>query len=112
MPQGPQAKKLVSGSSTSLLITGATKEAPKVRVLDRFPCICYSVQFRKDKGKNVLALLDCESEVNAMTPAYTAHLGLKVRVTDVGAQKINGSSLATYSIVIIAFQVIHKLGRS
>ena len=47
-----------------------------------------------------------------MTPAYTAHLGLKMRVTDVGAQEIDGSSLATYNMVIAAFQVIDKLGCS
>ena len=83
-----------------------------MKILDKVPCICYPVQFRKDKGKNVLALLNSGSEVNAMTPAYTAHLGLKVRITDVGAQKIDGSSLATYSMVIAAFQVVDKLGRS
>ena len=45
-----------------------------------------------------------------MTPAYAAHLGLKVKVTNVGAQKIDRSSLATYSIVIAIFQVVNKLG--
>ena len=99
----PQAKKLVSVSGTSSLVTDASREAPKVRVLDRVPCIHYLVQFCKDKGKDVLTLLDSGSEVNAMTPAYTAHLDLKVRVTDVGMQKINGSSLATYDMVIVAF---------
>ena len=74
-----------------------------MRVLDRVPYISYLVQFRKDKGKDVLALLDSGSEVNAMTPAHAAHLGLKVRVTDVGAQKIDRSSLATYGMVIAAF---------
>ena len=83
-----------------------------MKVLDRVSCICYPVQFRKDKGKDVLALLDSGSKVNAMTPAYTAHLGLKVRMTDVGAQKIDGSSLAIYGMVIAAFQVVNKLGRS
>ena len=83
-----------------------------MRVLDRIPCICYPVQFRKDKGKDVLALLDFESEVNAMTPAHAAHLSLKMRVTNVGAQKIDGSSLATYGMVIAAFQVVDKLGCS
>ena len=57
-------------------------------------------------------MLDSKSEVNAMTPAYAAHLGLKVRVTDVGTQKINGFLLAFYGIVIAAFQVVNKLGRS
>ena len=47
-----------------------------------------------------------------MTPAYSAHLGLKVRVTNVGAQKIDGSSLTTYNMVIAAFQIVNKLGRS
>ena len=84
-------------------MTGASREAAKVKVLDRVPCICYLVQFRKDKGKDVLALLNSESKINAITPAYTAHLGLKVRVTNVDAQKIDGSSLATYDIVIAAF---------
>ena len=83
-----------------------------MRVLYRVPCICYFVQFCKDKGKDVLALLDFESKVNAMTPAYAAYLGLKVRVTNVGVQKIDGSLLATYGMVIAAFQVVNKLGRS
>ena len=92
-------------------MTAASREALKVRVPDKVPCICYFVQFRKDKGKDVLALLKSESEVNAITPAYTAHLGLKVRVTDLGVQKIDGSLLATYNMVIAAFQVVDKLSR-
>ena len=91
---------------------GASREAPKVKVLNRFPCIYYPIQFRKDKGKNILASLNFKSEVNVMTLAYTAYLGFKVRVTDVSAQKIDGSSLATYDIVIVAFQVVNKLSRS
>ena len=84
-----QAKKLVSVLATFLSVTGASKEAPKVRVLDKVACIYYSVQFRKDKGNDVLALLDSGSEVNAITRAYAAHLGLKVRVINVGVQKID-----------------------
>ena len=84
-------------------MTGASTEAPKVRVLERVPYICYLVQFRKDKGKNVLVLLDSGREVNAMTLAYVAHLGLKVKVTNVGTQKIDRSSTATYDMVIATF---------
>ena len=91
---------------------GASREAPKVKVLDKIPCICYPVQFHKDKGKDVLTLLDSKSEVNAMTPAYAVHLGLKVKVIDIGAQKIDRFSLATYGMVIAAFQVVNKLGCS
>ena len=81
-----------------------------MRVLDRVSCICYPIQFCKDKGKDVLALLDSGSEVNIMTPAYAAYLDFKVRVTNVGMQKIDGFLLATYGIVIAAFQVVNKLG--
>ena len=81
-----------------------------MRILDKIPCIYYLVQFRKDKNKDDLALFDSGSKVNAMTPAYANHLDLKVRVTDIGMQKIDGSSLATYGMVIAAFQVVDKLG--
>ena len=84
-------------------MTGACMETPKVRVLDRIPCTCYPVQFRKDKGKNVVALLNSGSEINAITSAHAAHLGFKVRMTNVSAHKIDKSSLATYSMVIAVF---------
>ena len=112
MPWASQAKKLVLVSATSLSVTAAGREAPKVKVLDKVPCIYYPIQFRKDKGKDVLALLDSGSKVNAMTPVYAAHLDLKVRVTKVGVQKIDRFSLATYGMVIAALQVVNKLGRS
>ena len=94
------------------MVTDANTEASKIRILDKVSCICYPVQFRKDKSEDVLALLDFRSEVNVMTLAYATNLGLKVRVTNVGAQKIDGSLLATYSMVIASFQVVDKLGRS
>ena len=46
-----------------------------------------------------------------MTPAYMAHLGLKVKVSNVDVQKIDRLSKATYGMVIAAFQVLNKLGR-
>ena len=84
-------------------MTDTSMEALKVKVLERVPCICYSVQFCKDKGKNVLALLNSGIEVNAMTSAYAAYLDFKVKMINVGVQKIDGFSLATYDIVIAAF---------
>ena len=48
-------------------------------------------------------MLDSGNELNAMTLAYVAHLGLKVRVTNVSAQKIDRFSLATYGIFIAVF---------
>ena len=84
-------------------MTDPSIKTSKMRVLDRVLYICYPVQFRNDKGKDVLTLLDSKSEINAMTPTYAAHLGLKVRMTNVNAQKINGSSLTTYVMVIAIF---------
>ena len=98
--------------ANSLSVTGTSTEALKIRALDKVPYIYYLVQFRKDKGKDVLALLDSGSKVNAITLAYMAYLGLKVKVTNVGMQKIDRSSLATYGIIIGAFQIINKLGYS
>ena len=95
-----------------MLVTGASKEAPEV-VLDWVPCIHYLVQFRKNKeGETIWALIDFGSEVNVMTPAYAKQLGLRTQKTDVGAQKIDGSLLTTYGIVIAGFQIKDKLNRA
>ena len=101
-------KNLVSVSATSSSVTGASKEA----TLERVPCIHYSVQFRRDEVHNVLALIDSESEVNAMLPAYAQKLGLQMRTTNVGAQKIDRSTLETFRMAIASFQVEDKLGRA
>ena len=119
MPKASKAKKLVLVSATSALVTGASKEAEMTQatqegkevILDRVLCIHYRVQFCKDK-ETIRALIDSGSELNAMTPAYTKKLGLQTQKTDVGAQKIDGSSLDTFGIVIAGFQVIDKLGRA
>ena len=89
----------------------ASKEAQKI-ILDRVPCIHYPVQFRKDKEATIWALIDSGSKVNVITPAYAKQLGLQVWKTVVGAQKIDGSSLQTFGMVIADFQVEDKLGRS
>ena len=44
-----------------------------------------------------------------MMPAYTLKLGLKVRQINVGAQKIDGSILKTFKIILASFQVKKKL---
>ena len=76
--------------------------------LQRVPCVHYPIRFKK---KEVQALIDSGSEVNAMSPAYASKLGLKVHHTDVGAQKIDGSTLETFGMVLASFQVEDKLGR-
>ena len=52
------------------------------------------------------------SKLNAMTLTYAAKLGLKVRKIDIGAQKIDGSTLEIFGIVLAEFQVENKLGRA
>ena len=78
-------------------------------ILNRVPCIHYLVQFRKDNRATIRALINLGSKVNVITPVYAKPLGLQVWKTDVGAQKIDGSLLRTFGIVIIGFQVEDKL---
>ena len=83
--------------------------------LERVPCIRYPVQFRqkndKDKDKDVRALIDFGSKVNAIYPAYTTKLGLRTKKINVGTQKIDGSHLDIFGIVIADCLVKNKLGR-
>ena len=103
MYQALQAKKQLLVLTTSILVTSTSKEAQKVRVLNKVLYICYLVQFEKNKDKNILALLNSRSEVNIMILAYSTQLGFKVQKTNIGAQKIDRFSLKTYSIVIATF---------
>ena len=47
-----------------------------------------------------------------MTSGYALKLGLKVRSTNLGAQKIDGSILETFGMVLASFQVENTLGRA
>ena len=84
-------------------VTGSDKE-----VVVRVPCIHYPVQFQEEQ---VRALLNSGSKVNAMNPDYARKLGLKIRRTNIGAQKIDGSALETFGMVIADFQVEDKASR-
>lgn len=53
-------------------------------------------------------MINSESEVNAIIPTYTARLGLIIRKTDIGAQKINSLPLVTYEMVLVDFLVQDK----
>ena len=59
----------------------------------------------------MLALLDLGSEVNIMHPAFAEKLGLVVQTTNVGAQKINSTTLKTYGMVVAAFSVFDQADR-
>ena len=72
-------------------------------VLDRVPGIHYSMQFWKDQGATIRALINLGSKVNAMPPVYAKQLGLQVQKTDIEAQKIDSSLLRIFGIVIAGF---------
>ena len=79
--------------------------------LQRVPCISYPVQFEGSQAGEVRALIDSGSEVNAMTPIFAAKLGLSIRPTSIGAQKIDGSALKTYGMTIAGFSIQDGLGK-
>ena len=78
--------------------------------LARVPCIQYPIIFRK-KSVSMLVLLNSGSEVNAIHPTLAQKLKLPIRPTDVGAQKIDGTMLDTFEIVVTAFSVTNKANR-
>ena len=86
-------------------------ETNKEMILERMPYIHYLLRLRKVTA-DVKSLVDLGSEFNTMTLAYSAKLGLQVRKTNIGAQKIDGSTLDTFEIVLADFQVEDKLRRA
>ena len=56
----------------------------------------------------VSALFDSSSEVNAIYLTFTHKLGLSIRPTDIRTQKIDGTMLDTYGMVVAAFSMTNK----
>ncbi len=79
----------------------------KTEELKQVSCIWYLVTF-KDQTE---ALLDSRSEINAISQAFAQQLGLKICKTNVGAQKIDGTTLETHGMVVSTFSVSDKDGR-
>ena len=79
--------------------------------LERVTCIQYPIVFLSDVTQNgsaydlVSALFDSGSEVNAIHLAFVERLGLVVQSTNLGTQKIDGTTLETYKILIAAFSM-------
>ena len=70
------------------------------------------MQFQKDKGKHLLALLDSKIEVNVVTLAHATQLCPRLQKSNNGAEKFDNSLLETYNMIMTAFQVLDKLGHS
>ena len=95
-----RSQKLVSVSATSTSMTGTSKEG-----LERISCIYYPVQFKDTDKALMQALIDSGSEVNAIHLFFVKQLGLPIRLTDVGVQKIDSTMLDTHRMVVAAFSV-------
>ena len=52
--------------------------------------------------------IDSGNEVNAIYSTFAKNLGLPIRPIDVGARKIDGTTLDTYGMVVAAFSVTDK----
>ena len=59
----------------------------------------------------MLALFDLSSKVNTVYLAFAKELGLFIRPTDVRAQKINGTTVDTYGMVVEVFLVEDNANR-
>ena len=56
-------------------------------------------------------MLNSGSKVNVMNPTFAWKLGLYIQKSNVGAQKIDGSALEIFEIVIADFQIKDKGSR-
>ena len=109
----------MSVSTTSTSVTEDSEEATLVsaKELKRVTCIQYPIAFPGGVTQDglalgsVSALFDLGSEVNVMHPAFAKRLGFVVRTTNVGAQKIDGTTLETYGMVVAAFSVTDQADR-
>lgn len=72
---------------------------------EQVPYIWYLVTF-KDQTKT---LLDSKNKVNTMSQAFAHQLGLKIYKTNVEVQKIDGTTLKTYRIIVFIFSVSNKM---
>ena len=104
-----RAKKLVSIMIISLLVNETSKE--DYVLLEQMSYIYYLFYFRKNII-GIKALIDLGNEVNIITLAYASKLGLKIYYTNVGAQKIDSSTLKIFGIVLTSFQIEDKINRT
>ena len=96
-----QIKKLATVSAIFMSVTAS----PEADSLQCIPCIHYLVQFQGSQVGEIRALINSDSQVNAMIPAFATKLGLSIRLTGIGAQTIDDSALKTYGIIIAGFLI-------
>ena len=99
----PKSQKTSVVLATSISMTDKKRKEK----LEQVPCIWYPVNF----NNQTKALLDLKSEINVMSPVFASQLGLRIWKTNVRAQKIDGTTLETYKIVVFTFSLLDKDGR-
>lgn len=57
------------------------------------------------------ALINLGSEINVIHLFFAKRLGISIRSTDVGAQKIDGTTLDTHEIIVAAFSKMDKVNQ-
>ena len=75
--------------------------------LARVPYNRYSITFWK-KSISISALFDSGSEINTIHSTLTQELGLPIRLTNVVTQKIDGTMLNIFEMLVTVFSVIDK----
>ncbi len=101
-----KSKQLVAILVASMSMTDKETEG-EFDELEQVPCILYLVTF-KNQTK---ALLNSRSKVNVISQAFAQQLGFKICKTNVGVQKIDGTTLKTYGMVVSIFSMSDKDGR-
>ena len=105
-----EAVKTAKAIETTKVGKDGKKSKSEYLNLAQVPYIRYPITFQK-KSVSMLTLLDSDSEVNAIHPTLARKLKLPIRPIDVGAQKIDGTMLDTFEMVVIAFLVMDKANR-
>ena len=125
-----RVKKLVSVFATSTPVTGTKEEtvgtAEAIETAEvgkkgkesegEYPnlvqvqYIRYPITFWK-KSVSVLTFFDSGSKVNAIYLIFARELGLPIRPTNVGAQKIDGTMRDNFEIIVTAFSMTNKANR-
>ena len=56
----------------------------------------------------MLALFDLDNKLNAIHLTFAKELSLSIRLIDIEVQKIDGSTLDTYEMVVATFSIKNK----
>lgn len=102
-----QAKKLVL---ILAIFVSVTDNSDKKVTVEKISCISYLIQFQENQEK-VKVLLNSNSNVNAINPAFAQKLGSHIQNNNVGSQKIDASIFETFGIVIADFYLKNKGGK-